>query len=591
MRSILRRGRGWDVSDLPNQSLIASIGTALGCATPFAIVLAQRGGTDWQGLIDPSLEDLHSPFLLDGMTEALDRIQMAIARSERVFIHGDFDADGLTGAAVLYRGIRPFLPKNSTKVEVGDRAHGHGLSKSFVLRAIEEGFSLVLTVDCGIGNADEIAQLKQAGIDTIVTDHHLPTGERPEAVAIIDPHQPGDTYPNKHLAGVGVAYKLVCGLHERLGQPMPEQLLDLVALGTIADLVPLSHRGESENRAFIREAFTRMARGAGSSLGLRALLAKLSVNAKKLSTMDIGYLVAPKLNAANRAGDPKVAFLLLITESSEQAEYLAEILIDYNKDREIAQTDMIAQADEQLRDSGIDPREAGLAFLSGDYWNEGILGLVASNLSDRFGVPAIVMSRGDRVSRGSCRSVGSFDISACLHEHRDLLLQFGGHRMAAGFSVANENVPELEERLLEYADRHRPEMEMRAASTVDARLHLSDVSLRLFTNLTSLGPYGPGNREPNFLVEGCTFDDLTLVGNRRQHLKGRVSQDGHSVSFIAFRMAKYLEEFERGEDASLVCHVGFDDWRNDVQLRALDLVESSELQGASGVTAVNAEGA
>ena len=577
MRSILRRGRVWDVSDLPGESLTTAIRTTLSCAEPFAVVLAQRGGEDWRALIDPSLDDLHSPFLLDGMADALDRIQLAIARSERVFIHGDFDADGLTGSAVLYRGMRSFFPKNSIKVEVGDRVHGHGLSKPFVLRAIEEGFSLVLTTDCGISSEDEIAQLKQAGIDTIVTDHHLPTGSRPDAVAIVDPHQPGDTYPNKHLAGVGVAFKLVCGLYERMHQPMPVHLLDLVALGTIADLVPLSHRGESENRAFIREAFTLIARGAGSSLGLRALFAKLSVNTKKLSTMDIGYLVAPKLNAANRAGDPKVAFLLLITESAEQAEYLAEILIDYNKDREIAQTDMIAQADEQLRDNGVDPRDAGLVFLSGEYWNEGILGLVASNLSDRFGVPAIVMSRGDRVSRGSCRSVGSFDTSACLHEHRDLLLQFGGHRMAAGFTVANENVSELEERLLEYADRHRPEMEMRAASTIDVRLQLNDVTLRLFTNLTSLGPYGPGNREPNFLVEGCSFEDLTLVGNRRQHLKGRVSQGGHSASFIGFRMAKYLEEFERGEDVSLVCHVGFDDWRNDVQLRALDLVESSEL--------------
>jgi single-stranded-DNA-specific exonuclease len=540
------------------------------------VLLAQRGGHDWGALIDPSMDNFHSPFLLDGMTEALDRIQLAIARSERVYIHGDFDADGLTGAAVLYRGLRPFFPKNSVKVDVGDRVRGHGLSRPFVLRAIEEGFTLVITVDCGIGNDEEILLLKQAGIDTIVTDHHLPTGSRPNAVAIIDPHQPADTYPNKNLAGVGVAYKLICGLHERLGKPLPVELLDLVAIGTIADLVPLSHQGESENRAFVREAFSLLSRGGGSSLGLRALFEKLSVNAKKISAMDIGYLVAPKLNAANRAGDPKVAFLLLITESAEQAEYLAEILIDYNKDREIAQSDMIAQADEQIRDNGVDPREAGLVFLAGEYWNEGILGLVASNLSDRFGVPAIVMSRGDRVSRGSCRSVGSFDISACLHEHRDLLLQFGGHRMAAGFSVSNENIPELEERLLEYAELHRPDMEIRSASTIDTHLRIEDVTMRLFTNLTSLGPYGPGNREPHFLIEGCSFEELTLVGNRRQHLKGRVSQNGHSVPFIAFRMAKYLEEFEGAAHGALVCHVGYDDWRNDVQIRGLDLVADDE---------------
>jgi len=540
------------------------------------VLLAYRGGADWNALIDPDLQSLHSPFLMEGMVEALDRLQKAIAHSERVFIHGDFDADGLTGAAVLYRGIRPLLPKNSVKVDVGDRRRGHGLSKSFVLRAIEEEFSLVITVDCGIGNTEEIDQLKQAGIDTIVTDHHLPTGSLPNAVAIIDPHQPGDTYPNKHLAGVGVAYKLICGLYERLEKPMPVHLLDLVAVGTIADLVPLSRDGESENRAFVREAFSLISKGGGSSLGLRALFEKLSVKPKKISAMDIGYLVAPKLNAANRAGDPKVAFLLLTTEASDQAEYLAEILIDYNKDREIAQSDMIAQADEQIREKGINPRDAGLAFLAGEYWNEGILGLVASNLSDRFGIPAIVLSKGDSVSRGSCRSVGSFDISACLQEHKDLLLQFGGHRMAAGFAVANENLVELEERLMRYAQEHRSDMEISVASTIDAQLQLRDVDLRLFTNLTSLGPYGPGNREPHFLMENCSFADLTLVGNRRQHLKGRVTQNGHSAPFIAFRMAKYLEDFGQAESGSLVCQVGFDDWQNDVQIRGLDLVTEEE---------------
>ena len=573
MRSILQKGRSWEVASLPSESLISAIRTSLSCATPFAVLLAQRGGADWNALIDPSMQSFHSPFLLDGMTEALDRLQKAIAHAERVYIHGDFDADGLTGAAVLYRGIRPLLPKNSLKVDVGDRKRGHGLSRPFVLRAIEEGFSLIITADCGISSVDEIKQLKQAGIDTIITDHHLPTGSLPNAVAIIDPHQAGDGYPNKDLAGVGAAYKLVCGLYERLGSPMPVHLLDLVALGTIADLVPLSRAGESENRAFVREALSLFSKGEGSSLGLRALMNKLSVNSKKISAMDIGYLVAPKLNAANRAGDPKVAFLLLITEASDQAEYLAEILIDYNKDREIAQSDMIAQADEHIRERGVDPREAGLVFLVGAYWNEGILGLVASNMSDRFGVPAIVMSRGDRFSRGSCRSVGSFDISACLQEHKDLLMQFGGHRMAAGFAVANENLVKLEEQLMQYAQEHRADIETRAAGAIDTRLQLQDVDLRLFTNLTSLGPYGPGNREPYFLIDNCTFSDLTLVGNRRQHLKGRVTQDGYSAPFIAFRMAKYLEDFEQAENSSLVGSVGFDDWRNDVQIRGLDLVE------------------
>jgi len=572
MRSILREGREWSVAALPPQSLVDTIRSSLGCSNPFAILLAQRGGDHWSAVIDPGAQSFHSPFLLQDMDRAVDRLQQAFERKERIFIHGDFDADGLTGAAVLYRSLRPLLPANSIKVEVGDRTYGHGLSKPFVLRAIQEKFDLVITVDCGISNTEEIAELKRAGIDTIVTDHHLPPAVLPDAVAIIDPHRDEDSYPNPSLAGVGVGYKLACAVYEQLGRPAPTHLLDLVALGTVADLVPLSSDGESENRAIVREAFARIAKGEGSSLGLRALSEKLSVKPEKMRTSDIGYLIAPKLNAANRAGDPKVAFLLLITEDSDQAEYLAEILLDYNRDREIAQNDLIAQADEQIRVEGLKPREDGILFLVGKYWNEGILGLVASSLGDRYRVPAIVVSRGDRLSRGSCRSVGDFDMKACLEAHADLLLQHGGHRSAAGFSVSNDALPALEERLLAYADSRRSDIGTRRLDLADAELALADVDMRLLTDLASLGPFGPGNPEPRFLVKECSFSDLKLVGNRRQHLKGKASQLGTPVSFIAFRMGKHLNTFEEMKSASLVCSVSFDDWRNDVQVQGHDLI-------------------
>ena len=534
MRSLLREGREWSVAPLPPQPLVDTIRSSLGCSSPFATLLAQRGGDKWASVIDPGAQSFHSPFLLFDMDRAVDRLQQAFDREERIFIHGDFDADGLTGAAVLYRALRPLLPGNSIKVEVGERAYGHGLSKPFVLRAIQEEFQLVITVDCGISSREEIGELKRAGIDTIITDHHLPPAVLPEAVAIVDPHRAEDAYPNPHLAGVGVAFKLACAVYERLGRPAPMHLLDLVALGTVADLVPLSSNGESENRAIVREAFARIAKGEGSSLGLRALSEKLSVKPAKLRASDIGYLIAPKLNAANRAGDPKVAFLLLITEDADQAEYLAEILLDYNRDREIAQNDLVAQADEQIRAEGMDPSEDGLLFLVGKYWNEGILGLVASNLADRYRVPAIVVSRGDRLSRGSCRSVGLFDMSACLEAHADLLLQYGGHKSAAGFSVSNDMLPALEERLLAYADARRSELGARRLELVDAELAVADVDMRFLTDLASLGPFGPGNPEPRFLVKGCSFAELKLVGNRRQHLKGKVTQNGTPIAFIAF---------------------------------------------------------
>ena len=326
MRSIIREGRDWAVAPLPDESLISSIRTSLGCSRPFAILLAQRGGAAWEHLIDPGLKELHSPFLLRDMDAAISRILRAMNDKERIFVHGDFDVDGLSGAAVLYLGLRPLFPPNSIKVEVGNRTFGHGLSRPFVLRANRGGISP--RGDGGLRHlerrGDRGARPKRALIRSSPTTM-CPRPKTPGALAIVDPHQADCAYPNRTpRPGVGVAFKLVCGLYERLGRPFPAHLLDLVALGTIADLVPLSGNGDSENRAIIKEVFGLIAEDAGSSMGLRALMAKLSVNPKKISASDIGFFIAPKLNAANRAGDPKVAFLLLITEQRDQAEYLAE---------------------------------------------------------------------------------------------------------------------------------------------------------------------------------------------------------------------------------------------------------------------------
>ncbi len=575
MRSLLRDRREWRLAPAPEAHLVEVIQTSLGCSRAIAVLLARRGGAAWDTLLDPVGERFHSPRDLPDMDRAVDRLVGAIQKGERVFVHGDFDVDGLTGAAVLYRALKPLLPPNSVKVEVSDRAAGHGLSRPFVLRAIDEGFSLVVTADCGIASCAEIAELRAAGIEAVVTDHHLPVGDLPIAVAVVDPHRGDHRYPNVHLAGVGVAYKLACALYERLEKPAPSPLLDLVALGTIADLVPLCADGDNENQRLIREAFRLLSAGQGSSLGLRTLMAKLSINPKKLTTTDFGYLVAPKLNAANRAGDPKVAFLLLITEAADQAEYLAEILLDYNRDREIAQNDLIAQAETMIRDEGMDPQEDGIIFLVGKYWNEGILGLVASNLAERYRVPTFILSRGDRVSRGSCRSVGDFDVSAALEAVGGSLLQYGGHKMAAGFSVSNEALPDLEERLTEHVTEHRSSIAAFHPEEIDAEVELADVDLRFYTNLASLAPYGPGNPPPRFLLRDCLFDGLSLVGNHRQHLRGRVVQNGVALPFIAFRLGRHLGTFETAGKLDLVCQIGFDDWRNDIQVQGVDLVHAA----------------
>jgi single-stranded-DNA-specific exonuclease len=503
------------------------------------------------------------------MDDAVARLMLSIKNNEKIYIHGDFDADGLTGAAVLYQALLPLLPSGRIKVEVGDRNDGHGMSKRFVQRSIEEEFNLVITVDCGISNLEEIGMLNDAGIDTIVTDHHIPTQEIPPAVAVIDAHREGDSYPNRNLAGVGVAFKLVCGLYERLRLPLPYELLDMVALGTIADLVPIADGPEIENRALVRKGFSLIAQGKGSSLGLKVLAKRLSVNVKNITARDIGYFMAPKLNAANRAGDPKVAFLLLTTNDRKRAEYLTEILLDYNRDREIAQRDLIGQAEERLAENGVIPSDDGIIILTGEHWNEGILGLAASSLAERYHVPAIVISKGLRVSRGSCRSVDGFDMAKCLDAHSDLFLRHGGHKMAAGFSLANERVPELRERLLSYVAK-QPIRSDGTTGIIDAEVNAADMNIRLYTNLRSLSPYGPGNPSPIFLMRDTVPEDLEFVGLGNQHLKGRLVQNGLSLPFIAFRMSNYVNLFQ-DSPLCVIFRAGFDDWKGAVQANVVDL--------------------
>ena len=572
MKSLIRKGRDWKIASVADDDLVQRIQASLCCARPFAILLARRGGENWERLIDPGFRNLHSPLALCGMEEGVSRLVEAVKNEERLFVHGDFDVDGLTGAAVLYQGMLPLFPKGTVKVEVGDRARGHGLSRQFISRAMAEGFAVVVTVDCGISNIEEIGHLRQAGIDTIVTDHHIPPPELPPALAVIDPQRTDETYPNRHLAGVGVAYKLVCALYEYLGRPVPHHFLDLVALGTLADLVPLADGGEVENRGMVREGFSLISRGEGSSLGLRVLMQKLSINPQKLTASDISYIIAPKLNAANRTGDPKVAFLLLTTGVPKRAEYLTEVLLDYNRDREIAQDDLISQAEERMAEEGVDPKGDGMIILQGRYWNEGILGLVASNLTDRYRVPTIVVSQGDRVSRASCRSVAGFDMAACLKAHADLLLHYGGHEMAAGFSVANDVLPELRERLLSYVAERGPDKQTTAVKWIDAETTIDQIDMRFYTNIRSLSPYGPGNPAPLLLLAGCAFEGLTMVGARQQHLKGKVVQDGLLLPFIAFRMGRHISTFEEARDACLVFRAGFDSWQGSVQLEVVDLV-------------------
>ncbi|MCS6902867.1 MAG: single-stranded-DNA-specific exonuclease RecJ, partial [Candidatus Bipolaricaulota bacterium] len=504
---------------------------------------------------------------------AVSRLMLALQRREKIFIQGDFDVDGLTSTALLYRGLQK-LGAQEIKVDLSDRERGHGLSAAVVQRLISEGFHVLITADCGISDVEFIKTLQDHQIDVIITDHHRPPETLPPAYAIVNPRQPGCSYMYKDLAAVGVAFQLLRGLYERCGQPPSacEEFLDLVLVGTIGDLVPLVRDGLAENQRLVANGLQCVAAGRGSSLGLRVLIKKLALDARSLSTSDLSYILVPKLNAANRVGDPRVAFLLLTTQDPQRADFLANTLLAYNQDRQIAQDDLLFQAEELLR------REPGwqeehLIFLAGQYWNPGLLGLVASDLAEKHHRPTVIVALGDEISRASCRSVPGFDIALALEGHRDLLERYGGHAMAAGFSVRNENIPVLKERLRRYArellaQREHPVYEF------EAELSPEELTLEVYHDLQRLAPFGIGHPTPRFLLRGARLKHWRTVGSNGDHLKCLIEAGGRTVGAIGFSLGEHALRLEEHETLDLVVKLACDTWsgRPQIQLEIEDIL-------------------
>lgn len=548
----------------------AELARELSCSTPLARVLAARAPQSPRELLDQT-GDLPSPWGLLGLNKAVTRLALAIERREKIFIHGDFDVDGITSTALLYRGLQK-LGAKEIKVDLSDRERGHGLSEAVVQRLISENFSVLITADCGISDVEPVQILQARQIDTIITDHHHPPAELPPAYAIVNPKQPGCPYAYKDLAAVGVAFQLLRGLYEHCGQSACEEFLDLVLLGTIGDLVPLVRNGQAENRRLVSSGLRQIATSQGSSLGLRVLIKKLSLDFNKLSPSDLSYIIVPKLNAANRVGDPRVAFLLLTTQDPQRADFLADTLLAYNQDRQIAQDDLLYQAEELLR---LEPgwQDERLILLAGRYWNPGLLGLVASDLAEKHQRPTIMLALGDEISRASCRSIPDFDMMAALQEHRDLLERYGGHAMAAGFSIRNENIAILKERLSRYA---RGVLSERASpvSAAETELLPEELTLEIYNDLQRLAPFGMGHPTPRFLLRNARLKQWRTVGSNGHHLKCLIEAGGRTIGAIGFSLGEHAPLLERRETIDLIFKLGCDTWsgRTQVQLEIEDIV-------------------
>lgn len=523
------------------------------------------GEDSLQCFLNPPHRLPHCPMRLSGMEAAIQRLQRALPASnptqqsgELVGIVGDFDVDGITGTAVLVEGLSllgietiPYVPHRVSE--------GHGLSSESVKYLGDQGVSLIVTVDCGVSSVEEASLAGHMGIDVIVTDHHVPPAQPPEVTAIINPAVPGDEYPFQHLCGAGLAFKLMQGLYKIQGKKVPEPLLELVALGTIADVVPLV----DENRYLVREGLERL--GKTERPGLIELYQNSGLTGKPITAESVAFQIAPRLNAAGRMGHAADSLRLLTTRNAEEAAALAQQLESQNRERQ-----ELTRHLDSLATFYVESLEELPPFIlfSNPMMTPGIAGLVAGRLAERYQRPAVALATlEDGTFLASGRSIPSFNLIGAFNACSDLFIRHGGHAQAAGFTLAAENLPKLEARLNELALSALDGADLLQVVNIDAAMGLEDISEELLQWLGQLEPFGEGNPRPIFITEKLQVKQTWKMGAQGQHLKLLVTDGRRSIPVLAFNRADEWSEDVKKID--LVYSIEVDYWRGKKQTNLL----------------------
>ena len=500
------------------------------------------------------------PLNMLGIGAASERIQAAIRHDEQIAIYGDYDADGVTATALLVQflrklgaDVRGYIPNRFDE--------GYGLNNEALSLLKDEGVSLIITVDCGVRSLAEAEHARKIGLDMIITDHHHPTEQLPHAVALINPKQPDDRYPDKNLAGVGLAYKLACGLIETnklLAQkPSPEsEYLDLVALGTITDLAPLI----GENRSLVRTGLQYIRRP--QRQGIQALMGAAGLRPANITAGDISFILGPRLNAAGRLESALAAFNLLMAQDVSAAAMLAQKLEIQNRERQEITRQLQIEAEQIALRTESEPL---LLFAVHPDFNPGVVGLVASRLTEQYYRPSIVGHYGPEFTRASCRSISEFHITSALDECADLLEHHGGHAAAAGFTVRNSNLPILLERLRQIAARELSRQDLRPTLVADMEIPLSDLKPELLKYLEWLQPTGMDNRQPLFISRGLKVVSARGVGKDNAHLKLAVTDGRITYDAIGFRFGSWLNHLPQFID--LIYHFESNEYNGQIKLQ------------------------
>ena len=563
-----------------DNGLVSTLSDQLGISAILAHVLVTRkitGAEEARFFLNPQFSDLHDPFLLPGVEEATERIRQAAMKNEKVMIYGDYDVDGTTATALLVNFLR--LLNMRVDYYVPHRIHeGYGLNVDAVRSFQADGVKLIITVDCGVNALEEVELARDLGIDVIVTDHHEPGEELPNACAVINAKLTGSMYPFRDLSGVGVAFKLACAMAKKLSadrrntQDFSEFLNDtvgLVALGTIADVVPLL----GENRILARYGLPALQRS--QRAGIDALIDSARLRDCELSSSHVGFRIAPRLNAAGRMAEARLCVELFVTESTTDARQIAQKLDVNNRERQKIQEEMFLSVRKQLEERYKASKPHAIVMANED-WHAGVLGIVASKIAEEYWRPTILIALDGDVGKGSGRSVMPFfNLFDALRGCEHLLASYGGHAQAAGVTIRRDLIPQLREHMEQAAGESLDGQDVTPALEVDIEVALSDVSIGLIQEISQLSPYGEANRPPVFATDNLEIvGQPRILGSQGKHLSFYVRQGDVSLRAIAFGMGEHYKAISDGSRrCALAYQPKINDWqgRRSVELEVKDI--------------------
>lgn len=557
----------WIISTISDENTVHKLAQSINVSPTIAKILVARGITTFEQakqFFRPSLADLHDPFLMDGMEKAVERSMAAMERGEKIAIYGDYDVDGTNSAAMLYLFFRElgadvdfYIPDRFTE--------GYGISTIGIDRLVNQGVRLIITVDCGITAVEQVRYANAIGVDMIICDHHEAANEIPPAYAVLDPIKPGCSYPFKYLSGCGVGFKLMQGIAQRRGEPESVYpYLDFVAISAAADIVPIM----GENRSLVSHGLRRL--NDSPRPGIRGLLECAGMRGGVLSTSQIVFGIAPRINAAGRLGDARRAVEMLIEEDEVRAFQRAQELESDNRSRRAIDEETFNEAQAFAERMIVDSNCRSLVIHNPN-WHPGVIGIVASRLVEKYYLPTVLLTSVDGMAKGSARSIAGFDIHNALRQCETHIEQFGGHKYAAGLSIKEGNIERFRAMLNEFALREIRDEMLIPQLNIDAEVSLEEITPRFFHILKQFAPFGPGNARPLLVARSIEIAGYPKVVGK-DHLKFRVKSGPGYIEAIAFGMGSRLNELTGRFRYDLVFNVEENEYRGTVtqQLRIHD---------------------